>query len=348
MGFLKVIFPMGISYYSFSAISYLVDIYREDVRYEKSFLKFLLYMLMFPKITAGPIVRYKDISGQLACGNVTLEKSAEGAKRFCIGLAKKVLIADQLGAVADQIFSLSSSEYLVSTAWLGAICYMLQIYHDFSGYSDMAIGIGKICGFDFLENFNYPYISKSMTEFWRRWHISLSSWFRDYLYIPLGGNRRGNQYLNLSIVFLATGLWHGGEWHFVLWGIWNGIFLLFEKLASKHCRITIPAALRHLYTLFVVMFGWILFRSDSISSGIHYILKLFGIGPTKAGFTLWWYLSPKLIGIIIVGILCCIPWKKREKLKNTALQYVLCICLLIVSIAAVMSSTYNSFIYFKF
>ena len=348
--FFRIIYPLGVSYFSFSAISYLIDIYRNEIKHEEKFHRFLLYMLMFPKITAGPIVRYKDLYSQLDCQKVSLKKSAEGARRFCIGLAKKVLIADQLGAIVDQIFSASPAEHLVSVAWLGAVCYMLQIYHDFSGYSDMAIGIGKICGFDFKENFNYPYISRSLTEFWRRWHISLSSWFRDYLYIPLGGNRRGNIYVNLSIVFLATGIWHGGEWHFVLWGIWNGVFLLFEKLLKRHCRVKAPDWLRILYTLIVVLLGWVFFRCGSVSMGIHYILKLFGIGRTAAGFAFHWYWSARLVLVIAAGILSCVPWKSvlRIKKQNMAVEYAVCLILLFLSILVVMSSTYNSFIYFKF
>lgn len=348
--FLKFMVPFGISYFSFSAISYLIDIYRGDVVYERNFLCFFLYMIMFPKITAGPIVRYKDISGQLDSKMVSLSKSTEGAERFCIGLAKKVLIADQLGLIADDIFSFSPSGLLTSTAWLGAVCYTLQIYYDFSGYSDMAVGIGKICGFDFQENFDHPYISRSLTEFWRRWHISLSSWFRDYLYIPLGGSRRGNVYLNIFIVFLATGIWHGGEWHFVIWGIWNGIFLILEKFLKKHCRISLPAWLQHIYTLSVVMLGWVLFRSGSMTMAVQYFKKLLGIGSPAAGFTLRWYLSPKIIGILILGGFGCIPWDtvKKKSSEHKTLEYTLCIGLLLISIAVVMSSTQHSFIYFKF
>lgn len=347
-----IIVPIGISYFTFSAISYLVDIYREKVLAEKNFVKFALYMLMFQKITAGPIVRYTDIANQLNCQDVTVHKSVDGAKRFCVGLAKKVLIADQLGRIADEIFSLDPTSSLVSVCWLGMICYTLQIYHDFSGYSDMAIGLGKICGFEFPENFNYPYISKSMTEFWRRWHISLSSWFRDYLYIPLGGNRTGNVYINLSIVFLATGLWHGSNWHFVIWGIWNGVFMVMERILKKHLKLKVPSFIKIPYTLMAVSMGWVLFRCESVSKGVRYLARLFGIGAGNAGFTLSWYLSPKIIGILLLGALACIPWKEfscdKMCLKNKRGFGCVYIILLIVSIAVVMSSTYNSFIYFKF
>ena len=343
-----IILPLGLSYFSFSAISYIIDIGRGDIVHEKNFFRFLLYIVMFPKITAGPIIRYKDISNQLTCEDVTLSHCVEGAKRFCIGLAKKVLIADQLGLIVDEIFSIPARNHLISTVWLGAICYTLQIYHDFSGYSDMAIGIGKICGFDFKENFNYPYISKSLTEFWRRWHISLSSWFRDYLYIPLGGNRRGNVYLNLSIVFLATGLWHGSSWHFVIWGIWNGLFIVSERMLKKHVHLSLPSVFRHLYTILIVIIGWVFFRCNTTSMGIEYVLKMFGIGNTQIGFKLQWYLSPKIIVLLIIGGMCSIPWKNIFKKKMDSLSYVFCILLLLFSIMVIMGNTYNSFIYFKF
>lgn len=347
-----ILVPIGISYFTFSAISYLTDIYRGKVLPERNFLKFALYMMMFQKITAGPIIRYADISHQLDCRGCEGTKSAEGARRFCVGLAKKVLLADQLGMVADEIFNLAPQQHLTSVAWLGMICYTLQIYHDFSGYSDMAIGLGKICGFDFPENFNYPYISKSLTEFWRRWHISLSSWFRDYLYIPLGGNRRGNTYVNLSIVFLATGLWHGASWHFVAWGIWNGVFLLAEKFLMKHVRWKLPTVIKVPYTLLVVALGWVLFRCPSLNTALHYFLRLVGQDGVVSGFTLQWYLSPKLLALLLIAMLACIPWrqycKALNRLRDTILADALYLVLLAVSIAAVMSSTYSSFIYFKF
>lgn len=346
----ELIVPIGISYFTFSGISYLMDIYRGDIEPEINIWNFILYMCLFQKITAGPIVRYSTVSNQLRCRKVSMEDILTGSRRFCIGLAKKVLIADQLGVIADEIFTITPAQNLTATAWLGMISYTLQIYYDFSGYSDMAIGLARMCGFRFQENFDYPYISKSLTEFWRRWHISLSTWFRDYLYIPLGGNRRGNVYFNSAVVFLATGLWHGASWHFVFWGIWHGAFLIFEKFLRRHCKIYVPNVVKHLYTILAVAVGWVFFRCSSLTVGMQYVKRLFGIGGRAAGFTLNWYLSPKIIIILLIAIIFSIPISRKinNKIENSIWKNLICLLLLACSIVCVMSNTYNSFIYFKF
>lgn len=346
----EIIVPIGISYFTFSGISYLVDVYRGNIDPEPNVWNFLLYMCMFQKITAGPIVRYGTVSNQLKCIKVNTDQIVLGVQRFCIGLSKKVLIADQLGIIADEIFSVMPAQNLTSTAWLGMICYTLQIYYDFSGYSDMAIGLAKMCGIEFSENFNYPYTSKSMTEFWRRWHISLSTWFRDYLYIPLGGNRRGNLYFNSAVVFLATGLWHGASWHFVFWGLWHGAFLIAEKFMRKRSEFHVPDLVKHAYTLLAVSIGWVFFRCNSLTEGLQYVKRLFGFGAQPAGFTLQWYLSPKILLILIAAALLStfISKKIYKRIKDSVWMNLICLLLLACSIICVMSSTYSSFIYFKF
>ena len=235
----NIVLPIGISFYTFQGLTYVIDVYREDAKVQKSPIKLGLYIAMFPQLIAGPIVRYKDVESQLEARICEIDKCFYGIWRFVQGLAKKAIIANTVAEVADNIFSQPAGEISTAAAWLGVVCYTLQIYFDFSGYSDMAIGLGKIMGFDFVENFNYPYTSSSITEFWKRWHISLSSFFRDYVYIPLGGNRKGNVYLNLSIVFFLTGLWHGASFNFILWGIWHGFFIVLERFSKRHQFIKI-------------------------------------------------------------------------------------------------------------
>ena len=234
--FIHVIMPIGISFYTFQAMSYLVDVYRKDCSVQKNFYDLMLYIVLFPQMIAGPIVKYHDVEQQIKSRETTLEDFSAGLRRFIVGLAKKVLIANSMGAVVERIFTSDTATFSTPIAWLGAVAYTFQLYYDFSGYSDMAIGLGRMFGFRFLENFNYPYISSSITEFWRRWHISLSTWFKEYLYIPLGGNRCGNvrTYFNLFVVFVATGVWHGASWNFVLWGLWHGFFIILERFFSWH------------------------------------------------------------------------------------------------------------------
>ncbi|MBE6056084.1 MBOAT family O-acyltransferase, partial [Clostridium sp.] len=265
-----IILPIGISFFTFQGMSYIIDIYRKDAKVNKNILSVALYISFFPQLIAGPIVKYKDIDNQIRKRKESMEYFSYGIERFVIGLSKKVIIADTVAEIADTIFSLSNVGIDQSTAWLGAICYTFQIYFDFSGYSDMAIGLGYMFGFRFMENFNYPYISKSITEFWRRWHISLSTWFKEYLYIPLGGNRKGNTYLNLFIVFLTTGLWHGASWNFIAWGMWNGIFIIIEKIINKkRGYIKTPSIIKATITMFIVILGWVLFRANGLMDAIN-------------------------------------------------------------------------------
>jgi alginate O-acetyltransferase complex protein AlgI len=260
-----ILLPIGISFYTFQAMSYLVDVYRRQVPYQRSIWNLGLFISLFPQLIAGPIVRYHEIERQIMLRHSTIERFAGGIRRFIIGLAKKVLIANSMGFVADECFNMGMGELSTPLAWIGIVSYSLQIYFDFSGYSDMAIGLGKMFGFELPENFNFPYVARSIKEFWRRWHISLSSWFKDYLYIPLGGNRLGRHrtYVNLFIVFFVTGLWHGASWTFVVWGLVHGSFLVIEKLTDQRFPDRLPVFLQHIYTLFVVMMAWVLFRADT-------------------------------------------------------------------------------------
>ena len=270
--------PAGISFFTFQAISYLIDVYRRITPAEQHLLGCGLYISMFPQLIAGPIVRYHDIAQQLVRRTVNVKNFSDGAERFIFGLSKKVLLADPLGVKADEIFSLPLQELSMGNSWLGATCFSLQIYYDFSGYSDMAIGLGRMFGFRLPENFNYPYISRSMREFWRRWHISLSTWLRDYLYIPLGGSRRGTgrTFINLLLVFLLCGLWHGASWTFVLWGLWHGIFLVLERLVPLQQNSVLRQGLGWLYTTVVVMIGWVLFRSSDLETAWQFIQVMAG------------------------------------------------------------------------
>ncbi len=271
--------PLGISFFTFHAISYIVDVHKRNANAEDNLPRFALYILLFPQLIAGPIIRWRDIADQLPSRPQRMADFAWGARRFVLGLGKKVLIANTLGRTADQIFALPAAELTMPLAWLGLVCYTLQIYFDFSGYSDMAIGLMRMFGFRILENFNYPYIASSIREFWRRWHISLSNWFRDYLYIPLGGNQRGRRraYANLVIVFLLCGLWHGASWPFVLWGAWHGIFLVLERAGfDRVLARTGPFA--HLYALLAVMGGWVLFRCETLPQALSFYAALAGCG----------------------------------------------------------------------
>lgn len=277
---INVIMPIGISFYTFQALSYLIDVYKREVRVQKSLPKLALYISLFPQLVAGPIVKYHDVCSEIENRSTDSEQFLRGIKRFIIGLSKKVLIANTLGKVVDDLFILAPEQMDSLTAWCGALFYSLQLFFDFSGYSDMAIGIGWILGFHFLENFNYPYISHSITEFWRRWHISLSTWFRDYVYIPLGGNRKGKfrTYLNLFIVFLATGFWHGAAWTFLIWGIWHGFFIIIEKFFNwtKASVSFVGRTVQHIYLILVVLIGWVIFRSDTLDYAWRYIKNMFG------------------------------------------------------------------------
>lgn len=276
--------PIGISFFTFQAISYIFDIYRNEAQVQKNPLNVALYISMFPQLIAGPIVRYHDISRQIIERHVSLTDFSWGSQRFIVGLGKKMLIANPLGLVADQIFALPAGQMDTSLAWLGITCYALQIYFDFSAYSDMAIGLGRLFGFTFLENFNYPYISQSIQEFWRRWHISLSNWFRDYLYIPMGGNRLRpwRVYVNLITVFFLCGLWHGASWNFVIWGMIHGAFLVLEKLGLSTLLSRAWRPLRHVYVLLVVLISWVFFRAEDLPAALSYLSSMFALGKTEA------------------------------------------------------------------
>lgn len=358
-----VILPIGISFFTFQGLSYVIDVYRRKVPVQKNPLKVALYIVLFPQLIAGPIVRYIDVEREINSRKVSLEDFTCGIKRFIIGLAKKSILANTLAVTADSIWAAGVDKNTVAIAWVGSIAYTLQIFFDFSGYSDMAIGLGRMFGFHFLENFNLPYISKSIREFWRRWHISLSSWFRDYVYIPLGGNLK-HVYLNLAIVFLLTGIWHGAAWQFILWGLIHGAFMLLERILKEH-DITFkwmpkPVAnvLAHVYTLFVVNSAWILFRAPGTRAAVDYFCSMFGIGlGSTPGVNVWWYLDYWTIFIMIVAIFfsTSIPTKIGEvlnaKVNANVLQTVKYICLiglLLFSMLRIVSGTYNPFIYFQF
>ena len=356
--FLDVIMPIGISFYTFQALSYVADVYRGEVAVQKHIDKLALYICLFPQLIAGPIVKYHDVQDQIDFRTETFDKVVYGVKRFIIGLAKKMLVANTMGAVADKIFVLPVDEFTTLTAWVGAIAYTFQIFYDFSGYSDMAIGLGSIFGFKFLENFNYPYISKSITEFWRRWHISLSNWFKEYLYIPLGGNRvaKLRMYLNLFLVFLATGIWHGAEWTFVVWGLWHGSFIIMEKLTGWHKKQggTVLSITQHLYTILVFIFGWVLFRADNISYAWQYIKNMFGlVDKHNIAYTLGYYITNVEVLVFAVALLCSMPIFKNiiqpitNKYKHIAVNSWI-MFLFVLSASAIAASTYNPFIYFRF
>ena len=355
--FLDVIMPIGISFYTFQALSYVIDVYRGDVDVQRRIDKLALYICLFPQLVAGPIVKYHDIKNQIDIREERFDKVVYGVKRFIVGLAKKMLIANTMGAVADKIFALPVNDFGTGIAWIGAIAYTFQIFYDFSGYSDMAIGLGSIFGFKFLENFNYPYISKSITEFWRRWHISLSTWFKEYLYIPLGGNRvaKIRMYLNLFLVFLATGIWHGAEWTFIIWGLWHGFFIIMEKWTGWHKKDGGfgLSFIQHLYTILVFVFGWVLFRADNISYAWKYFKNMFGLIKTNNVCNLICYVDNAEILIFVVAVICAMPVFRnivnpvQNKIKNLAVNSWI-ITLFVVSLSSIAASTYNPFIYFRF
>ena len=354
---IDVIMPIGISFYTFQALSYVIDVFRGDCKAQKDIYKLALYICLFPQLIAGPIVKYHDVAEQIEDRKVNFDKVTIGVKRFIIGLSKKMLIANTLGAIADKIFTQPADTFSPLVAWLGSISYTLQLYYDFSGYSDMAIGLGLIFGFQFMENFNYPYISKSITEFWRRWHISLSTWFKQYLYIPLGGNRisKNRTYINLGIVFLLTGIWHGASWNFVFWGIWNGFFIILEKMTGWHNDTDkLPVKiLKHIYTIFVFILGWVMFRADNMTYAWTYLKNMFGLVKVHdITYTMMYYVDNIEIITLIAAILCAMPIFRNmihiEKKTVKLLVNIWLLVLFILSSASIAASTYNPFIYFRF
>lgn len=350
--------PIGISFYTFQTMSYTIDVYRGEAKVQKNIISFGAYVALFPQLIAGPIVRYRDIAEQLDSRTHSTDNFGEGAKRFVTGLGKKVLLANNIGLLWDAASKTDASQLTAVGAWLGIIAFAFQIYFDFSGYSDMAIGLGKIFGFDFCENFNYPYISKSVTEFWRRWHISLGTWFRDYIYIPLGGNRGGfpKQIRNIAVVWLLTGFWHGASWNYVLWGVFYGILLIIEKLFLLKWLQKAPKFVGHIYAGLAVLLGWVLFAFEDMGSGIQFLKVMFGGG---AGFvngnTIYQLLS--YLPLIIMCAAASTPLVKRlyqkisEKAKERALLAVDAARLVgisAISVAFLISGSYNPFLYFRF
>ena len=370
---LHIALPIGISFYTFQTMSYTIDVYRKVVPAQHNIVAFATYVTLFPQLIAGPIVQYKTVASELSDRKVTLTDFSEGAFRFTIGLAKKVLLANQIGSLWDTISQLHQMS--AATAWLGAIAYSFQIYFDFSGYSDMAIGLGKMFGFHFLENFNFPYMSKTITEFWRRWHISLSSWFREYVYIPLGGNRKGmgRQLFNIMVVWMLTGLWHGANWNFVLWGIYYGILLMLEKLFLLKWLKKAPAWIGHIYSMFLVVIGWTIFAQTDMSQLGRYLKTMFGIGAHGgADADFFYFLSTNAV-LLILLVVCSIDhrfWlrkicKKSVDSENnieddniyqwcelsrglTYAKPIIMVVLLGVSFAFLVGDSYNPFLYFRF
>lgn len=380
---LHLALPIGISFYTFQTMSYTIDVYREQVAAQHNILDFATYVTLFPQLIAGPIVQYKTVADELHRRETGLVDFSEGAFRFTVGFAKKVLLANQIGSLWDTVAGLN--ELTAATAWLGAIAYSFQIYFDFSGYSDMAIGLGRMFGFHFLENFNFPYMAKSITEFWRRWHISLSSWFREYVYIPLGGNRKGmpRQIFNLAVVWLLTGLWHGANWNFVLWGAYYGVLLILEKLFLLKLLQKLPACIGHVYSVFLVVIGWAIFAQTDMGKLVHYLKAMFGIGVAGVNADFFFFLSNNAV-LLAVLVVCAIDhrgWTEwlRGRLtgKKKGLQIpkgvsrmeqpagtiyeavqesgwltyvkpVLLLAILLLSTAFLVGDSYNPFLYFRF
>ncbi len=361
---LKLALPIGISFYTFQSMSYVIDVYWGNCKAQKNIISFGTYVTLFPQLIAGPIVQYKTIAEQLDHRKESVDQFSEGIVRFMSGVGKKVLFANNIGILWDQISVIPVGELSVVTAWLGALAFALQIYFDFSGYSDMAIGLGKMFGFTFLENFNYPYLSKSITEFWRRWHISLGTWFREYLYIPLGGNRcsKVKQIRNIAIVWFLTGLWHGASWNFVAWGVYFGILLLVEKFFLGKWIAKWPSVLQHSYTLIIVLISWVIFAFEDLGQAISYLGAMFGAGAGIVNTETYYFISNNLI-LLLILLVGATDYPKKLVKKIAAwvagakpfLQYCYMIgenlyllVLFLLSIAYLVGSSYNPFLYFRF
>ena len=357
--FVAPVLPIGISFYTFQVLTYTIDVYRGKTSSQRSFFKLLLYISFFPQLIAGPIVNYKDIENQLDKRTITMDRFYEGFLRFLIGFNKKILIANTCGELTEKLTS--AGEFSVAGAWLLALAYSLQIYFDFSGYSDMAIGIGKMFGFHFLENFNYPYRSKSITEFWRNWHISLGAFFRDYVYIPLGGNRLGipRQILNIFIVWMLTGIWHGASWNFVVWGVYYGVLLIIEKMFFLKIKEKLPAIVNIVTTLFFVIIGWVLFYYIDLGDGLAHLKIMFGLSGNVLSNAASVYYGKHYAAFLLVGILASFPWKvllakwfsEENKVISTVASYakpVAVTLLFLVSLGLLVGQSYNPFLYFRF
>lgn len=351
--------PIGISFYSFQTLSYVIDVYRGEVRAQKNIIDLATYVTLFPQLIAGPIVRYQTIAEQLETRKESFDQFAAGVKRFAVGLGKKVILANNIGFLFSEISGTPHSQMSVTASWLGILAYTFQIYFDFSGYSDMAIGLGKMFGFDFLENFEYPYISKSITEFWRRWHISLSTWFRDYVYIPLGGNRRGKtrQCLNIMIVWFLTGFWHGANWNFMIWGVYFGVILLAEKLLWGKALKRLPAVIQHTYALILIIIGWGIFAFEDSAQLLDNFKNMFFAGglPVINQQSVMWLTQYAVAFVILIIASTPLSKKVGNKLEASipriygwVLEPLTVMGLLVVSTAYLASNSFNPFLYFRF
>ncbi len=367
---LEIALPIGISFYTFQTLSYTIDVYRRKVKAQKNFIAFAMYVAMFPQLIAGPIVRYESVKNQVNIRTHSFKKCSDGMTRFIIGLGKKVILANQIGALWDEILGCTgTSDMSVGMAWLGAICYTFQIYFDFSGYSDMAIGLGKMFGFEFPENFNYPYEANSITDFWRRWHMTLGTWFREYVYIPLGGNRKGfgRQIINLFIVWFLTGFWHGASWNFIFWGLYFFVILLLEKLFILNFLKKLPAFVSHIYSIILIVFGWVIFACDDLNKMTDYIKAMFGVGDRMIStMTIYDLYTYAVFIVILVIASTSIPKrlvrdiftqviKDSKRINRGRILLIRQICIavftfaiLFVSITYLVSGSYNPFLYFRF
>lgn len=358
LGFMPVLgihLPIGISFYTFQTMSYTIDVYRGDARAQRSILNFGTFVTLFPQLIAGPIIKYKDLGDQIDHRACSTQQFASGVQIFMVGLAKKLLIANNVGMLWDTYKATALSELTVAGAWLGVLAFTFQIYFDFSGYSDMAVGLGRMLGFEFLPNFNYPYISKSITEFWRRWHISLSTWFREYLYIPLGGNRcsKGRWMLNLLIVWAATGIWHGASWNYLLWGLYFFVLLMIEKFFLLDKLSKAPALVGHIYTLFFVVVSWAIFALEDFSQLAGYLKVMFGLGGVPAADGAFGYRLASYLPILCVAALASTPlgaaaYRRLPQRAAQVLGAVLLLAGLIMCTAYLVDGTYNPFLYFRF
>lgn len=359
---LDIVMPIGISFYTFQALSYVIDVYRGECKVQKNIYKIALYICLFPQLVSGPILKYHDVADQIDSREINFDKVKTGVQRFIIGLSKKVLIANTMGAIADKIFVQDPHNFSHAVAWIGSVTYTIQLYFDFSGYSDMAVGLGLIFGFKFMENFNYPFVAKSVTEFWRRWHISLSTWFKQYVYIPLGGSRcsKLKKLRNLGIVFLLTGIWHGAEWTFVVWGIYHGFFIIIENIFNIKEFENKPHkwyvnAIMHFYCVFEFLISCVIFRADNMKYAWDYLMNMFGflhLHTEKFSYALEYYFDNIALIIFIVAILCCVPlFKNMIYVKNKYAKVFVNVWLLFLfylSTISIASDTYNPFIYFRF
>ena len=358
----KLSLPLGISFYTFQTMSYTIDVYRGEVKANKNFIQFATYVTMFPQLVAGPIVRYIDVQKQIIQKNISLDNFSEGIRRFIIGFAKKLILANGFAFIADKILACEASKLSTFYVWVAVLSYAFQIYYDFSGYSDMAIGLGKMFGFDFLENFNLPYISKSIREFWRRWHISLSSWFRDYVYIPLGGSKVSvsKMYRNLLIVFFVTGLWHGASWNFIVWGLFHGLFIVIERVGFAKKLDSLPLYIQHVYTLLIVLIGWVFFRATDLTHALDLLSTMFIYDAGDSiinNYLNLFIMNWETVFVFVFGIIFSLPLTNFQnqifKFFHTEtsvriIQLSSLMVLFLISITYLFSASYNPFIYFRF